>query len=403
MGADELERLREEGQEFVMDDDALNQANDFRVEMERLKEEFAANFRALAGDFIPILKDDLLPVVRDSIIPAIRRFGEFLGELAKWFGNLPTPVQKLILGFVGLLAVAGPILVIVGKLITAIGTIMPIVKSLIAIKKVWAVVQGVLNAVLLANPIGIIILAVLALIGIVWALVANWDKVAEFFSNLWDRVKEIFAAAWEWVKEMFLKYTPHGLIIQHWDKISAFFVGLWDRVKEIFGAAMDWVGDFLRDRWDGIMSFFGNIRDRIVEVFQGVRDRVMSIWRGLLSGIRGIINSLIRAINTPINAINRISVSIPDWVPGWGGKEFSLDIPTIPTLHTGTDFFRPPGGGDEGLALLQRGEAVIPRSENRGREMNHTGTITVRGVNNQGELQGVVDVIMDRLATELRG
>ena len=42
-------------------------------------------------------------------------------------------------------------------------------------------------------------------------------------------------------------------------------------------------------------------------------------------------------------------------------------IPDIPTLHTGTGpgGFHPANGADEGIALLQRGETVLPRGQTR--------------------------------------
>lgn len=51
-------------------------------------------------------------------------------------------------------------------------------------------------------------------------------------------------------------------------------------------------------------------------------------------------------------------------------------------------------------------EAVIPLSGGRQgatMTMNHTGTITVRGVNNEGQLQAVIPIVIDRLRREVRG
>lgn len=78
-------------------------------------------------------------------------------------------------------------------------------------------------------------------------------------------------------------------------------------------------------------------------------------------------------------AINRIpSFKIPDWVPLIGGNTYSLpyiptpSFPRIPTLHTGTEYFMPPNGAMEGMALLQRGEKVIPAGNNTTSNNNTT-------------------------------
>ena len=52
---------------------------------------------------------------------------------------------------------------------------------------------------------------------------------------------------------------------------------------------------------------------------------------------------------------------------------------------------------------LHKGERVLTANENKnGQSMKHSGTITVKGVNNSNELQGVVEVVMDQLRREVR-
>ena len=44
---------------------------------------------------------------------------------------------------------------------------------------------------------------------------------------------------------------------------------------------------------------------------------------------------MIGLVNGAINALNGISVTIPDWVPGVGGNTFGINIPNIPMLAAG--------------------------------------------------------------------
>ena len=63
-------------------------------------------------------------------------------------------------------------------------------------------------------------------------------------------------------------------------------------------------------------------------------------------------------------------------------------------------------------ATIHRGEMIVPKSENPyanskgnilgSKNVNHTGTITVKGVNDKNQLLGVVDVIMEQLRKEVR-
>ncbi len=48
---------------------------------------------------------------------------EVLGGMAAWFGKLPTGIQAMVLGFVALLAAAGPLLIALGAMVGAVGTL----------------------------------------------------------------------------------------------------------------------------------------------------------------------------------------------------------------------------------------------------------------------------------------
>jgi len=88
----------------------------------------------------------------------------------------------------------------------------------------WAMeaAQWALNAAMSANPIGLVIIAVAALIAAGVALYRNWDVVTKWFSSAWETVKEKFIAAgnilWDWMKAFgrgFMTYMlfPINLLI----------------------------------------------------------------------------------------------------------------------------------------------------------------------------------------------
>ena len=56
---------------------------------------------------------------------------------------------------------------------------------------------------------------------------------------------------------------------------------------------------------------------------------------GLKSVIKAPLNGVISLVNAAISGLNRISVSIPDFVPVFGGKKFGINIPKIPYLAKG--------------------------------------------------------------------
>lgn len=144
----------------------------------------------------------------------------------------------------------------------------------------WNVVAGIGTAVtsafgaamaFLTSPIGLVILAIGALIGIGVLLYKNWDTVKMYAVQL---------------------------------------------------------GTFLSGVWNSISTAVGNF-------INGIKEKFLSGFSALVGIVKAPINGVISLINGAINGINGISVDIPDWVPGFGGKHFGLMLPTMPLLAKG--------------------------------------------------------------------
>ena len=155
----------------VMSEDALNDANEFRIGMENLKTEFGAVFTQLATQMMPLLNDVLIPLIKDKIIPIITEWTSKITKVVEWFTSLDDKTQKVILSIIGIVAAIGPALIIISKLI--------------AIAKTLTVVIGVLAGV---SGIGLIIVAITALIAIGVLLWKNWDTVKEKATSIFNSI-----------------------------------------------------------------------------------------------------------------------------------------------------------------------------------------------------------------------
>lgn len=74
--------------------------------------------------------------------------------------------------------------------------------------------------------------------------------------------------------------------------------------------------------------------------WQGILMIVDGVWQGITGLIRGAVNLIIGCINLMIQAVyavfngiagalNRLQISIPSWVPFFGGQRFSVNLPTF--------------------------------------------------------------------------
>lgn len=140
MTAEQMDAIMQEAHDMnlIIGEDGLRAANDFRIEMEKLKAEFTKFWQRLAIDFIPTLKDTLIPLVRDTLAPAFQKVIGLVKNAVDWFGKLSKEHKETILKIVAVAAAIGPLLVIIGK-------------TIIETKKLTSAIL-LMNASLLANP-----------------------------------------------------------------------------------------------------------------------------------------------------------------------------------------------------------------------------------------------------------
>lgn len=274
---------------------------------------------------------DLGGTIQDTLAPMLEKLVTWLQKGVDWFSNLSDGQKKTIVIVGGLAAALGPLLMIIGSIATGIGALMPILSAL----------GGAIGAI--SAPVLAVVAAVAALAAGVYLVIKNWEPIKEFFVRLWEGIRETTSKV-----------------------------------------------------WGKITDFFTRTKEKIVDTFDKVKKGVVGVWEDIWGGIRGFINKIIDGMNSMIRGLNKLKWDIPDWVPVIGGKKWGINIPLIPKLHTGTSYFKPPAGMMEGLAILKRGEQVIPPGQSpAAQEVRHSGEITIRGVNSQGETVGAARLIIE--------
>ena len=94
---------------------------------------------------------------------------------------------------------------------------------------------------------------------------------------------------------------------------------------------------------------------------------ISSVFNGMFGIVKTVVNGVIGLINKMIGAINKINFTIPEEVPVVGGTHIGFNIPTIPQLYKGTNYWQ--GGivqiherGGE-IVDLPRGSRVYPHDK----------------------------------------
>lgn len=83
----------------------------------------------------------------------------------------------------------------------------------------------------------------------------------------------------------------------------------------------------LKQIFSGFTRFIdGLINGDIDQMIEGLKDMVKGAVNLILTLVGSLVNAIIKGLNWLIDKINSITFSIPEWVPGVGGKSFSPDL-----------------------------------------------------------------------------
>ena len=175
------------------------------------------------------------------------------------------------------------------------------------------------------------------------------------------------------------------LLYYNWDTVKDYLIAGWNMLKNAINSVVNWFNGTLVPAWNDGINAIGNFFN--------------NLWEGIKAGVSGAVSFIKEGINTIISALNGISFHIPDWVPNWGGKDFSLNIPL---LFTGTENWK---GGlakihDQGGEIidLPSGTRVMPhdKSVKEAREMGRKEGAVNNRTNNSININKLADSIVVR-------
>ena len=105
-----------------------------------------------------------------------------------------------------------------------------------------AAAQKLLNIVMNANPIGLIILGITALVAAFMALWNNCEWFREFWINLWENIKAAAGAAAEWLSEKWSSLVEWAS--NTWTSFLGFWESLWDSITTFVSTAIESIVEF---------------------------------------------------------------------------------------------------------------------------------------------------------------
>ncbi len=247
-----------------------------------------------------------------AFAPVLSGLASVISGVASAFGSLPSPVQSVIASIIGVIAVISPLLIGIGSLITAIGQIAPIIG--VAKSAFMAI-----NAVMLANPIGIVIVAITALVAGFIYLWNNCEGFRQFWINLWENIKLVVSTAVQNVKNFLSGIVD--FIRNNWQTLLTLlvnpFAGAFALLYNNCASFRNFINTFLNNLKTVITSVLTAVKSFVINAVNTIRNTVSNVLSNIKSavsnGINNVYNTIRNGLNNAVNFIKSLISQAYSW------------------------------------------------------------------------------------------
>lgn len=281
-----------------------------RQAQERLADAMAEVGRI--GEPIMTAIKNAIASMAETAIPVLVSMINGFRNMVTWIRSNQSTVQSWVGVIIGATTAVSAFVLIIswGRIMTAAANAIKVVRTAMI----------AFNAVLLANPVGLVVAALAGLVAAFLYLWKNVEGFRNFWRTAWASIKSEASKAWSqitstfskigsWFSTRFQQVQKSGRdamtsvrkwfsdawnsIKNTWSAAGAWFRGIGSSIRSAFSFVGSWIsGQFrtawngVRSAWSGVGSFFSGIRSTIRSVFGSVASWFGGIFRSAWSNIR---------------------------------------------------------------------------------------------------------------------
>ncbi len=236
-------------------DEALGGTGEIEQIIDRMKAAFQATFSWIVSS---------IPVVAETIKSIADAAVDVYNSIKPWL-----PLIAAIAAGVGTFLLMANAFTIMSSIVSgAVGVFGAVKTAILAVR----VAMITLNAAILANPIALVVAAIVAAAILIYVY---WEPISEFFINLWNSIKDVGLEIWENLKEG------------------------WANAVQV-----------LKETWQSIVEFFSGLMDSIIEIFTMWKERVVENWNTIFEAVKNVISGAYEWINDKTNGMFGVYVEI---------------------------------------------------------------------------------------------
>lgn len=189
-------------------------------------------------------------------------------------------------------------------------------KSLTIVTKAQTAAQWLLNAAMSANPIGLIVAAIAALVA---AFVILWNKSEDFrnfWIGLWEKIMNAVQPVIDFIKGAF-------------DAIVSFFENNWQSILLFIVNPFAGAFKYLYDNFEGFRNFVNSVVEAVTGFFESAGEKIKEIWNIVFTALMNYFSPVIEFYKTAFEIIAQLAVGCWNIIKAvWGivSEWFSTNV-----------------------------------------------------------------------------
>lgn len=186
--------------------------------------------------------------------------------------------------------------------------------------KAMAAGQKVLNAVMRANPIGIVITVILALVAAFVTAYKNSETFRKIVDAAWEGIKTAAEWAWNFLKDYVFEplKTAFKAVADAFVATKDALVNAWDNVKDSFLKAWDLIWNTmlvpLRVQFEALKTLFNVVKSAITGDWEGVKDALVDGWNRIKDIVVTPFQAVWEFLEEHFSGVTDALVTAWDWV-----------------------------------------------------------------------------------------
>lgn len=246
--------------------------------IKELQEQSDALGTTLSGDDLDAVKENT---------KAKRTWGEAVKGLQVSLGRELYPALTAVTKFL-----SGSVVPVIRTVVTwikehkdAVGLVVGVIGAAIAAFKVWSITMAIFNAIAAANPVGLIVIAIAALVaGIIYAW-NNFEGFRNVVTSVWEAIRAAVSTVVDWFTENVWPTLRAviGFIVGYYRFLFSAMKVVWTGIWNVIKGVVDW---FAATVWPRIKTVVG----WIAAYYGFLWNAMKTVWTGIFNAIAFVVN-----------------------------------------------------------------------------------------------------------------